>query len=58
MATQSQAEAQSGLPFEDPLQVPSDQLEPIKMASMNLLKLLFSQVPRILSRRLSQVLMN
>ena len=33
MATQSQAEAQSGLPFEDPLQVPSDQLEPIKMAS-------------------------
>ena len=33
MATQSQAEAQSGLPFEDPIQVPSDQLEPIKMAS-------------------------
>ena len=33
MATESKAEAESGLPFEDRLQVPSDQMETIKMAS-------------------------
>ena len=33
MATESKAGAESGLPFEDPLQVPSDQKEIIKMAS-------------------------
>lgn len=33
MVTESQAGAESGLPFEDPLQAPSDQSEPIKMAS-------------------------
>ena len=33
VATESQAEAQSGLPFEDPIQAPSDQSEPIRMAS-------------------------
>lgn len=33
MATESKAGAESGLPFEDPLQVPRDQTETIKMAS-------------------------
>ena len=33
MATESMAGAESGLPFEDPLQVPRDQTETIKMAS-------------------------
>ena len=33
MATESKAGAESGLPFEDPLQVPSDQTETIKMVS-------------------------
>ena len=33
MATESKAGAESGLPFEDPLQVPRDQMETIKMAS-------------------------
>ena len=32
MATESKAGAESGLPFEDPLQVPIDQTETIKMA--------------------------
>ena len=33
MATESKSGAESGLPFEDPLQVPIDQMETIKMAS-------------------------
>ena len=33
MATESKSGAESGLPFEDPLQVPSDQTETIKMVS-------------------------
>ena len=33
MATESKSGAESGLPFEDPPQVPSDQTETIKMAS-------------------------
>lgn len=33
MAAESQAGAESGLPFKDPFQAPSDQSEPIKMAS-------------------------
>ena len=33
MATESKSGAESGLPFEDPLQVPIDQTETIKMAS-------------------------
>ena len=33
MATESKSGADSGLPFEDPLQVPSDKTEAIKMAS-------------------------
>ena len=33
MATESRAEAEHGLPFEVPLQEPSDQAEPIKLAS-------------------------
>ena len=33
MATESKSGAESGLPFEDPLQVPSVQMETIKMAS-------------------------
>ena len=33
MATESKSGAESGLLFEDPLQVPSDQMETIKMAS-------------------------
>ena len=33
MATESKSGAKSGLPFEDPPQVPSDQMETIKMAS-------------------------
>ena len=33
MATESKAGAESGLPYEDPLQAPSDQTETIKMAS-------------------------
>ena len=35
MATESKAGAESGLPYEDPLQAPSDQTETIKMASDN-----------------------
>lgn len=34
MATESKPGDESGLPFEDPLQVPSDQKETIKMASV------------------------
>ena len=33
MATESKSAAESDLPFEDPLPVPSDQMETIKMAS-------------------------
>ena len=33
MATESKSGAESDLPFKDPLQVPSDQTEAIKMAS-------------------------
>ena len=33
MSTDSKAEAESGLPFEEPIQVPSYQMETIKMAS-------------------------
>ena len=33
MATESKAGVESGLPFEDPLQVPNDQAETIKIAS-------------------------
>ena len=33
MATESKAGVESGLPFKDPLQVPNDQAETIKMAS-------------------------
>ena len=33
MATESKSGAESDLPFEDPLQEPSDQMETIKMAS-------------------------
>ena len=58
MATDSKSGAERDLSNEDPLQVPSDQTETIKIAFDDFLKSDFCQAKMILVLPLSHVLMN